>query len=36
MKIAFGLPKGSILGQFLFNIFLVDLFFITSNKDIAK
>ena len=31
-----GVSQGSILGSFLFNIFLCDLFFIMNNTDFAS
>ena len=36
MKIAFGIPQGSILGALLLNVFLADLFFIVNSMDIAN
>ena len=36
MEIVLGVPQGSILVLFLFNIFLADLLFIVNSTDIAN
>ena len=35
-KIGFSVPQGCMLGTFLFNIFLVHLFFILNDVDITS
>ena len=36
LEIIFEVPQGSILGHLLFNIFLIDLFLIIKDTDIAS
>ena len=34
-EILFGVPKGSILAAFFFNVFICELFLFTNDRDIV-